>query len=100
MAWSEKERAAAKAMFEADPAFKDAQGNQKWTWDDIPCDDFDPRRYWLHKARAALDAAAAVGGDAGWDAAISRAAHIVIAFGVNDYTAEEVAARIRTLKRG
>jgi hypothetical protein len=51
-------------------------------------------------ADAALDAAAAVDGDAEWNAAISRAAHIVIAFGVNDYTAEEVAARIRTLKRG
>lgn len=36
MAWSEKERVAAKAMFESDPAFKDAQGAQKWTWDNIP----------------------------------------------------------------
>lgn len=58
MAWSEKERAAAKAMFESDPAFKDAQGVQKWTWDNIPCDGLDPRRYWLAKARAALAAAA------------------------------------------
>jgi hypothetical protein len=64
MTWSEKERAAAKEMFESDPAFKDAQGNQKWTWDDVPCDDIDPRRYWLKKARAALDAADAVDGDA------------------------------------
>jgi hypothetical protein len=52
------------------------------------------------KMCAALDAAAAVDGDAEWNAAISRAAHIVIAFGVKDYSAEEVAARIRTLKRG
>jgi len=50
--------------------------------------------------RAALDAAAAVDGDAQWNAAIVEAAEAVTQFGVRHYTAEEVAARIMNLKRG
>ena len=62
--------AAARTMFELDPAFKDTAGKQRVTWDDVPCNEVDPRKYWLTKARAALAAAAAVDGDEQWNAAL------------------------------
>ena len=46
----------ARAMFEDDPAYKDSAGNQRHTWDDWPCNDLDPRKYWLNKARTAIAA--------------------------------------------
>jgi|GEM_PF-6632274 len=49
--------------------------------------------------RAAIDAAAAVDGDGGWNAAVDHAAHTVVQFGARPYTVEEVAALIRSLKR-
>lgn len=48
---------AARAMFEHTPAFTATGPNaRKHTWDDYPCNDLDPRKYWLSIAEAALAA--------------------------------------------
>ncbi len=44
----------AREMFELDPAFQDTEGKQLITWDHVPCNEVDPRKYWLKKSRAAL----------------------------------------------
>ena len=50
--------AAARAMYESQPHYRDTAGTRV-TWDDFPCNDVEPRRYWLNMARAALAAAEA-----------------------------------------
>lgn len=49
-------KAMARAMFERIPSYKGAGAVEKWSWDDFPCDEIDPHRYWLDCSKSALSA--------------------------------------------
>lgn len=114
MTWSEKERAVARAICRVQLNGGDPdQPAVRWNGTEMEPQDFPVWQDHLDEARHALDASAAVDGDAQWNAAIEAAARVAddddqgLAYAgqYNNWAMREdalrgCAAAIRSLKRG